>query len=179
VSVRLRLVRPSDVETVYGLLSDLNVIRWMMFPLYSHADAETFVTAPQPAVLGPGRYSVERAIVAEPGDGVIGLCGLVVDRKREDAEAWYLLDPACWGRGYGVEAMRLLLATGFEDCGLHRVWACVVPENRRSVRVLEKAGLRYEGHSVRSLRIRGEWHDSLLYALLAEEWAARRVPPAP
>jgi RimJ/RimL family protein N-acetyltransferase len=170
--VRLRLVRHGDVDAVHRLLSDMTVIRYMLFPVYTRADAEAFVNEPQPAVLGPGRYSIERAISPVDGDVAIGLCGLVVDRDRDEAEAWYLLDPAQWGKGLAVEALRLLLATGFGDCGLHRIWACCVPANTASARVMEKAGMRFEAHLKLNLRIHGEWHDSLLYALLAEEWEA-------
>ena len=171
MTVRLRLLRPTDEDAVYRLLSDIHVIRWMTFPLFTHADARAYVTQLQPAVVGPGRYSIDRVICAGESDAAIGLCGLVVDRNRDEAEAWYLLDPAHWGQGYAVEALRHLLAEGFDTCGLHRVWACCVPANRRSARVLEKAGMRFEGHCRRNQRIHGEWHDSLNYAMLADEWS--------
>ena len=172
--VRLRLKGPADADAVFRLLSDMTVIRYMSFPLFTRADAETFVNELQPAALGPGRYSVDRAIVPQDGDAVIGLCGLVVDRERDDAEAWYLLEPAMWGRGLAAQALRQLLATGFEDYGLHRIWACAAPANAASARVMEKAGMRREGHIRQNLRIHGEWHDSLVYAMLAEEWAGAK-----
>jgi RimJ/RimL family protein N-acetyltransferase len=174
-TIRLRLLRPSDEDAVYRLLSDLNVIRWMKFPCFSRADAHTYVTQLQPVVIRIGRYAIDRVICAGSAGEALGLCGLVVDRERDEAEAWYLLDPAQWGQGYAVEALRHLLAEGFDNCGLHRVWACCVPENRRSVRVLEKAGLRFEGHHRGNLKIHGEWHDALTYAMLAGEW--RPVTP--
>jgi [ribosomal protein S5]-alanine N-acetyltransferase len=177
--VRLRLMRPSDVDAVFRLLSDMTVIRYMSFPLFTRADAETYVNQLQPAVLGPGRYSVDRVIAPADADEMLGLCGLVVDRERDEAEAWYLLDPAVWGRGLAVQALRQLLATGFEDYSLHRIWACAVPANRASPRVMEKAGMRREGHMRQNLRIHGEWQDSLVYAMLAEEWAAGEAAPVP
>lgn len=100
----------------------------------------------------------------------MGLCGLVLCPEREDAEAWYLLERPVRGRGFATSAMRLLLEAGFGELGLHRIYACSVPENLASVRVLERCGMRREGHLVRNLRIQGEWRDSLLYAMLREEW---------
>jgi [ribosomal protein S5]-alanine N-acetyltransferase len=52
---------------------------------------------------------------------------------------------------------------------LHHVQAAVIPRNRASVRVLEKAGFRREGHALRYLQIAGEWEDHDLFALLADE----------
>ena len=137
--VRLRLLRPADADAVHRLISNLDVIRWMTFPCYSRADAEAYCTQLQPVVLGPSRHTLDRAIFLAGGDEAIGMCGLVVDREREDAEAWYLLAPEWWGKGLALEALRQLLATGFNDLRLHRIWACCVPANRRAVRVLEKA----------------------------------------
>jgi [ribosomal protein S5]-alanine N-acetyltransferase len=170
MEIRLRMVRPTDVEGVYRLLSDMNVVRYMLFPLFSRADAEVYVGQLQPMVLGPNRYAIDRVIAPSEGDELLGLCGLVVDRDRDEAEAWYLLDPALWGQGITTAALHKLLHLGFEECGLHRIWACCVPENGGSARVLEKAGMRREGHMRKNLRIHGEWMDSFVYAMLAEEW---------
>jgi len=177
--VELRMVRPADCEAVYRLLSQMKVVRWMLFPLFTRAYAHAFVTQLQPVVLGPGRYSLDRAIVTGGDESVIGLCGLVVDRDRDEAEAWYLIDPDYWGKGLGTEAMARLIAIGFDDCGLHRIWGCCVPANIASARVMEKAGMRREGHMRRNLRIHGEWQDSYMYAILREEWSGNSREPAP
>jgi ribosomal-protein-alanine N-acetyltransferase len=63
--------------------------------------------------------------------------------------------------------------------GLHRVFALVDPDNGASVRLLERLGFRREGQMRKDSLIRGTWRDSLIYAMLAEEWTGRRrvVPP--
>lgn len=170
MTARLRLLRPDDAEAVFGLLSNLEIIRWMKFPVFSRQDAETYCRELQPAVIGPGRYTHDRVICAEGEDRAIGLCGLVVDAERAEAEAWYLLDPAYWGKGLAVNALCQLLEFAFTTCELRRVWACCVTANRRSARVLEKAGLRCEGEGKQTLLIRGEWFDGYTFALLASEW---------
>jgi RimJ/RimL family protein N-acetyltransferase len=101
----------------------------------------------------------------------IGRCGL----KRKDdeprvAELWYLLDPADQGNGYAVEAARALVRFGFEELGLHRIYADVDPRNLPSARLLERLGMRREGHFVKDIWIKGEWCDTVIYALLADEW---------
>jgi RimJ/RimL family protein N-acetyltransferase len=123
--------------------------------------------------LSPGRYAVDRAILQN--DEVVGLCGLAVDRERDEGEAWYLLEPRVWGQGYGTEALRALLALGFDDLGLHRIWACCVPANVGSARVMEKNGMRLEGRCRQNLPIHGNWEDSLIYAILLAEFSQRRA----
>jgi [ribosomal protein S5]-alanine N-acetyltransferase len=173
--VQLRLIRPSDIEPVHRLLSDMDVIRYMLFEVHTREEAERYVASNGPVVLGPDRYAIDRAIVRAGSDELVGLCGLVVDHGRDEAEAWYMVLPEWWGKGIATAALQALLDVGFADYGVHRIWACVVPANAASARVLVKAGLRFEGHSLSNLRVHGEWQDSYLYAILRGEWTAART----
>jgi RimJ/RimL family protein N-acetyltransferase len=114
-------------------------------------------------------------------DALAGICGIVVQSGSEEGEIWYLVHPERQGRGVATEAARQLLALGFGDLRLHRMFACCVPRNRASARVLSKVGMRFEGWRKKNLRIDDEWKDSELYAILEEEWEARGAPenPAP
>jgi ribosomal-protein-alanine N-acetyltransferase len=73
------------------------------------------------------------------------------------------------GRGLMGEAVGVLARYCFGSMRLHRIEAACIPENRRSVRVLEKAGFTREGLLRSYLRINGDWQDHYLYALLAGE----------
>jgi ribosomal-protein-alanine N-acetyltransferase len=73
------------------------------------------------------------------------------------------------------EAVALLVRHAFEELGLHRVEAAIVPRNGRSRRVADKLGLREEGTSDRFLQIRGVWEDHVRYAITVEEWAERKT----
>jgi len=66
--------------------------------------------------------------------------------------------------------LRALLDFGFGELGAHRVYAKVYPGTVASQRLLEKIGFRREGHQVKDTFVRGAWEDSLLYAMLEEEW---------
>ncbi|MCB1508104.1 MAG: GNAT family N-acetyltransferase [Hyphomicrobiaceae bacterium] len=68
------------------------------------------------------------------------------------------------GKGYMSEAVMALLAHAFTTLDLHRVEAACLPENRASMRVLEKAGFEREGFARSYLKINGRWQDHLLYA---------------
>ena len=86
---------------------------------------------------------------------------------------WWIGDPY-EGHGYMREGLGLLLDHAFLDLRLHRVEANIRPENTRSKRLAEFLGLRREGYSPRYLQIAGDWCDHERWAILAEEWKARR-----
>jgi ribosomal-protein-alanine N-acetyltransferase len=112
------------------------------------------------------------AIVELPDGAMRGRIALanVVRGAWENATVGYFVDePAC-GRGYASEAVALALRFAFGPCRLHRVQAAVMPHNARSIRVLEKNGLRHEGFAPRYLRLNGTWRDHELFAITAEEF---------
>jgi ribosomal-protein-alanine N-acetyltransferase len=169
-SIHLRPVNPGDSDPLHELLSRWDVVRYMLIPLCSRQDSETFVRDAQNESAGSPWRSIVRAIVEQASGRLVGLCGIAILQGTEEGEIWYLIHPDSWGRGAATSAARELLKFGFTELGLHRIWACCLPENPASARVLEKAGLRREGYCHKNLKIHGEWKDSYLYAILAEEW---------
>ena len=113
------------------------------------------------------------AVVPKAEQAPVGWAGLAVPTflpaVLPAVEAGWLLARSHWGRGYATEATRALLAFGFGELKLHRIYATCDPKNRASARVLEKAGMRYEGHLRDHLIQRGAWRDSLLYAALEQD----------
>lgn len=87
--------------------------------------------------------------------------------------------PDHWGRGYASEAASTLVTACFESSGAHRVTAGCDPRNTASWRLLERLGFRREGHFLANASFTSDgegnpvWHDSYLYAVLADEWRAR------
>lgn len=78
---------------------------------------------------------------------------------------WIGVDHA--GKGLMLEALQLVIRFAFDTLRLHRIEAACIPDNTRSIRVLEKAGFRREGLLRSYLRINGVWQDHYLYALIA------------
>jgi ribosomal-protein-alanine N-acetyltransferase len=85
----------------------------------------------------------------------------------------YWIDELHAGKEYVPEAVVLLARYAFEELGLHRLEAAIVPRNAASRRVAEKLGLRNEGIAVAFLQIQGVYEDHVRYAITAEEWQAR------
>jgi ribosomal-protein-alanine N-acetyltransferase len=79
------------------------------------------------------------------------------------------------GQGFMLEAVRLVVHFAFETLRLHRIEAACIPNNARSVRVLEKAGFQREGLLRSYLRINGSWQDHYLYALISDDWGGSKT----
>lgn len=99
----------------------------------------------------------------------------VVRGGLQNAVLGYFVDRERNGNGYATEAARLAVRFAFGHAGLHRLQAGVMPRNQRSIRVLEKAGFRYEGTSPRYLEINGVWEDHAMFAVTREEWTGDGV----
>ena len=79
----------------------------------------------------------------------------------------YGLAPEAVGHGYMTEAVTRMLEIAFEELGLHRVEANIMPHNARSLAVAERTGFVREGLSPRYLHIAGKWEDHVRLARLA------------
>ncbi|ADB33569.1 GCN5-related N-acetyltransferase [Kribbella flavida DSM 17836] len=84
-----------------------------------------------------------------------------------------LIGPAGRNRGLGTEATKLIVGYGFEELGLHRISLDVFAFNPRAQRAYEKAGFVVEGRLRDALCWKGEWIDSIVMAILEDEWRAR------
>ena len=102
---------------------------------------------------------------------LIGHCGLYyIDWVSRNAElAVYLGSQYHRGRGYGVDALRLLFDYGFLTLGLHRVW-CEVFDGNAAVDVYRHLGFRDEGVKRQHHFDGGRFIDSLMLGLLSSEW---------
>jgi len=85
----------------------------------------------------------------------------------------YWVDERCAGRGFVPEGLVAVLGFAIEQVDLHRVEVNIIPRNHRSLRVVQKLGLRSEGLAERLIEINGVWEDHLRFAITAEEWAVR------
>ena len=74
------------------------------------------------------------------------------------------------GKGYGTEAVQLMLKHVFKELKLHRVEANIQPGNIASIALVKRAGFVQEGYSRCYLKISGKWRDHERWALLAKDW---------
>ncbi|HEX2945465.1 MAG TPA: GNAT family protein [Clostridia bacterium] len=67
------------------------------------------------------------------------------DQSGRRMDIGYEISRKYWNLGYGTEAVKAVVAYGFEKMGLKRITAEIIPENKASIRAFEKAGFTYEG----------------------------------
>jgi RimJ/RimL family protein N-acetyltransferase len=105
-------------------------------------------------------------------DRLIGFVGLFAI-KWNHGEAWLgigLGERAYWGRGYGTDAVRLILCYAFDELNLHRVSLDVFEYNQRAIRAYEKAGFTIEGRARGEVLRQGRRWDVITMGILREEW---------
>jgi RimJ/RimL family protein N-acetyltransferase len=97
---------------------------------------------------------------------VIGTIGLRLTPPHRRGSAGYWLGTEYWNHGYMTEALRAVIAWAFDELGYVRVEAMCLPRNPSSGRVMEKAGMVFEGR-LRSYVVKnGISEDLLLYAIV-------------
>ena len=104
---------------------------------------------------------------------MIGEVGIfVAPQAQSKGDLGWSFHPDYQGQGYATEAARVLLAHTFQERGLRRLTSGCDTRNAASVRLMERLGMRREGHLRQSRLAGGDWHDEYLYALLRDEWLA-------
>lgn len=170
----LREFAREDWREVLAYQQDPRYLRFYRWSSRTAADVRSFIAMFVRWQRERPRTKHQLAIVLRQNDRLIGNCGI----RKATAEAWeaelgYEIDPRHWGRGYATEAARRMLGFAFDNLELHRVWASCIAENVASARVLEKLGMRREGHLRQNQWLKGHWHDSYVYAILEQEWRAQ------
>ena len=167
----LREFEEEDWPGVLAYQSDPRYLRYYDWMHRTEQDVRAFVRMFIAWREGQPRTKFQLAITLAPGGQLIGNCGIRMKTPRaREADLGYELDPRYWGCGYATEARSALLAFGFQELGLHRIWAQCIAENVASAHVLEKIGMRQEGHLRQNEWMQGRWWDTLLYAILETEY---------
>lgn len=111
-------------------------------------------------------------IVLRDADRAIGTIDLhEIDWTSRRASLGIMVGKAdCRGKGYGSEAIRLMLGYGFETLNLHRIQLDVFEFNEAGIRCYERIGFVKEGVLREHLFREGRYHDVLRYGMLAREY---------
>jgi RimJ/RimL family protein N-acetyltransferase len=168
----LRDFRADDPDDVQVYASDPEVARFMPWGPNTREETKVFIDTRLAAQADWPRLTFDLAI--ERAGLTVGSVGLRLrDGPNRTAEIGYCLRRDLWRQGLMTEAARALIDVGFRALGLHRVVATCNTENAGSFRVMEALGMRREGGWFRDQRVKGEWRNTYLYAVLAEEWLGR------
>ncbi len=173
--IRLRAVSREDLPLFVRWLNDPEVIRGLMTILpFSLDDEEDWYASVRKKPLE------ERPLVIEIQMGedweAIGNCGLFsIDWRARHAEFGIVIGAKQhWDKGYGTEALSLIMRHGFGTLNLNRIMLRVFADNPRAIRSYEKAGFVQEGCLRQGHFHHGAYVDVLIMSILRAEWESGR-----
>ncbi len=168
--VRLRAPQRSDIPTFVKWFNDPEATEFLLRspPMGMEEEERWFDEHPK----REGKvFSIETL------DGrLIGNIGIIqIDWTNRNADIGIIIgEKDCWSKGYGTEAISLLLGYMFDELNLERIGLYCDVENRRAQRCYEKCGFQNEG-VFRHHRFRaGKFTDDVAMSILREEWVARK-----
>ena len=132
-----------DAEAFFKLNSNPEVIRFVPDKAVLNVDQARQILIDHP-IADYRKHGFGRgACILKSTGEQIGFAGLKYLEELGEVDVAYRLLPQYWGQGYATEAAAAAVRHGFDKLGLKKILGLVMPENIASVRVLEKAGLRY------------------------------------
>jgi len=171
--VRLRAIERDDLPRFVAWLNDPEVRRGLLvaIPLSLPQEEQWFSHILQ-------KPMEEQPLVIEvntpEGWTAVGNVGMdTIDWKERSAEVGIFIgEKSLWNRGYGSEAMQLMLRHGFNTLNLNRIFLRVYATNLRAVKSYEKAGYVHEGRLRQAHFQEGQYVDVLIMSVLRSEWQA-------
>lgn len=162
----LRTTRDTDAEALLDYHKLPEVARYLLDGPWDAAVARAKVQErlPRTGLDSPAR---SLSLVVELEGRVIGDIAIwITDKDGKIAEIGWTIDPAVTGRGYATEAARAVIDSAFRDHGIHRIAAQMDARNTASARLAERLGMQREAHLRQDWWVKGEWTDTVIYALL-------------
>jgi RimJ/RimL family protein N-acetyltransferase len=157
----------TDQDAVHSFAADPFVTRFTDWGPNRLEDTRAFLADAAAQATNPQRAEFTLAAVQAGSGRLIGSVAIAITSvQHRRGEVGFVFHRDDWSQGYATESAQQLLRFGFDRLQLRRISATCHPDNHASARVLEKAGLRYEGRMRSHLFVRGAWRDSLLYAAL-------------
>jgi RimJ/RimL family protein N-acetyltransferase len=170
----LRHLRDADLPSFLAYCNDPEVVKYQTWESMSTQEAHEFVQEQkilQPGVPGQGfQFAIE---LKETGK-LVGDCGFRIQQDTQQAEIGFTLSRDYQRKGLASETISCLLDYAFLHLGLHRIFAITDCQNGPCVALLERLGLRREGHFLQNVWFKGKWADEYLYAILRDEWLHKR-----
>ncbi|WP_456271021.1 GNAT family N-acetyltransferase [Bacillus sp. AK031] len=115
---------------------------------------------------------IDLVIALQDTDEPVGDLALnEIDHLNRNANIRIALhDPGFFGKGYGTQALKLILEHGFMTLNLYRIGLCVYSYNSRAIKSYEKLGFKQEGVLRSELFYDGEFHDNIIMGVLRDEF---------
>ncbi len=172
--VVLREMRTSDAASLFALLTEQEVARFISPPPSSVEGFERFI-AWAGRQRAAGAYACFAVTLAD-SDTAIGIFQLRSTEPGFGTAEWgFAIGSPFWGTGVFEEGANLVLNFAFTTVGVHRLEARAALRNGRGNGALKKIGARQEGVLRKSFKRNGEYLDQALWTVLAEDWQAKAI----
>ncbi len=169
----LRKIKQSDAEDVFEYSSDPQVSEFLLWRPHKSVEYTKEYLAYIKNEYRIGKF-FDWAITVKDGiykGKMIGTCGFTsFDLHNNSAEVGYVLNRRFWGQEIADEALSRVIKFGFNDLLLHRIEAKYMLENDKSLRVMQKCGLSFEGIRRSSLIIKGDYCDIGVCSIISDEF---------
>lgn len=167
--LNLREIRQGDVESIYKLLSDPEVIKYDTFELFTNIkQAEDLINWFDEAF--KQKQAIFWGISLKNNPEIIGFCKCEIEIPKVRADLGYDLTPKYWNKGIMTEALSAIMKFIFNTLDVNRIEAAVSTENIASIRLLEKLGFMKEGILRERSYWRGSCHDMIMLSILKKEY---------
>jgi RimJ/RimL family protein N-acetyltransferase len=166
--VYLRPLEREDAPLLVPWFNDPDVTRTLRrYRPQTLRDEEAFLEK-----VTQSEHDLALGVVVRETDRLIGGTGLhqIDFKNRSCAFGISIGEKGEWGKGYGTEAAWLVVKHAFETLNLNRVWLHVYEYNQRARRSYEKLGFRQEGVLRQDCYCEGRYWDTIVMAILREEW---------
>jgi RimJ/RimL family protein N-acetyltransferase len=170
----IRALRPDDADDIHAIYATPEVSRYLYTePMDLEASHRYVAERGDPVMAADGDGVSLAGELRETGHVVATLYVNLVSSAHSQGEVGYTVSPAYAGRGLATEGAAAMLAIGFDRWSLHRMIGRLDARNAASAAVLRKLGMREEALFRQNERVKGEWCDEQVFAMLAEEWGPR------
>ena len=164
----LRPIAMSDAQEIYEYCCRDEVTKFVRFETHkSIADTEAFIAS----IIANDERGRVWAIVLKERNTVIGTIGIhKVELQNQKLEVGYALSNDFWNKGITTEALRALIQTIFEQTTINRIEALAMIENPPSAKVMEKAGMKFEGVLREFVSIKGVLRSMNIYSIIRKDY---------
>jgi RimJ/RimL family protein N-acetyltransferase len=161
----LRLQKYDDAASLVEMNSDPEVVRYTGDGyLANMAEARTLL---EERVFSQWeKYKMGRFTVTLHDNTFLGWCGLKFHPETDEVDLGYRFMRKYWGKGYATESSRASLDYGFKTLKLERIIAKAMPDNKDSIKVMQKLGMTFRGYHHDPT----DPHPFILYDLKRSEW---------
>jgi ribosomal-protein-alanine N-acetyltransferase len=167
----MREMTPNDVDSMFSYYSNPEMMKYTSTDLHTSKD-ETFSRVTKLSASYVSNKGISWAIEEIGLRKVIGDLGIYfITSDGKKAGVGFNIAKEYWNKGYGTEALTIALRYVINEMGVIRIEGTCRTENTASSRVMEKAGMKYEGTLRQYSYKNGIYYDVKMYSLIKSDLA--------